>query len=280
MSPKTLIFIPTYNEKDNVAPMCDQILALGLDADLLFMDDGSPDGTGRVLDELAIKHPRVRVIHRATKSGIGSAHFEGIGFAYDHGYERLVTLDCDFTHSPSLIPRFLERSRTADAVVGSRYLEIDSLPGWSLPRRVLTRLGHVLTKNMLGVSQDATGAFRVYNLTSIPRDIFDLVHSRGYAFFFESMLVLQRNGLAIAELPIKLPARMFGSSKMTVQEIQRSVSTLMTLFVQDLTNPGRFRHAQIPVTIDPTLVGPQNGSEHSDVKGATTAAAYDEQADA
>ena len=143
MSPKTLIFIPTYDERENVGPMCEQILALGLDADLLFMDDGSPDGTGQLLDGLAAKHARVRVVHRAGKAGIGSAHKAGITLAYDEGYERLVTLDCDFTHRPEMIPQFLDRSGAADAVVGSRYLETGSLPGWTALRKSLTTLGHV-----------------------------------------------------------------------------------------------------------------------------------------
>ena len=241
MAPKTLIFIPTYNERENVGRMCEEILALGLDADLLFMDDASPDGTGRLLDELVAQHARLRVVHRAGKAGIGSAHQAGIALAYDEGYDRLVTLDCDFTHSPALIPQFLERSETADAVVGSRYLESDSLPGWSAVRKSLTTLGHLLTKNLLGISQDATGAFRAYNLRTIPVAIFGLVQATGYAFFFESMLVLQRNGLAIAEVPIKLPARTAGNSKMSIEEVRRSVSTLLTLFIQDQTNPGRFR---------------------------------------
>ena len=275
MTPKTLIFIPTYNERDNVGPMCDQILALGLDADLMFMDDGSPDGTGQLLDELAARHPRVRVAHRASKSGIGSAHQEGIAYAYDHGYERLVTLDCDFTHSPALIPQFLERSETADAVVGSRYLETNSLPGWSALRKSLTMLGHALTKNMLGISQDATGGFRVYKLTSIPREVFTLVQSKGYAFFFESMLVLQRNGFAIAEIAITLPARTYGNSKMSIQEVQRSVATLVTLLIQDQTNPGRFRVGKRSVDIDPKLIDPQNWNEYWDQKSAKTSAVYD-----
>jgi len=185
----------------------------------------------------------MRVIHRAGKSGIGSAHLEGIDLAYAQGYDRLVTLDCDFTHSPSLIPEFLRRSEAADAVVGSRYLERDSLPGWTMVRRSLTTVGHMLTKNMLGISQDATGAFRAYNLNRLPRALFQLVQSKGYAFFFESMLILQRNGFAIAEIPIKLPARTAGNSKMSLVEIQRSVSTLFSLFMQDQTNPGRFRLA-------------------------------------
>src|SRR5262245_5688220 len=227
MPSQSLIFIPTYDERDNVQPMCEQIVGLGLDADLLFMDDGSPDGTGQVLDGLAARHPRVRVVHRAAKSGIGSAHLDGIALAYGEGYQRLVTLDCDFTHSPSLIPLMMERGAKADVVVGSRYLEKDALPGWSLARKTLTHMGHVLTKAMLGVSQDATGAFRVYNLKTIPQSLFALVQSRGYAFFFESLLILQRNGYAIAEVPIKLPARTAGHSKMSYREIQRSLSTLM-----------------------------------------------------
>ncbi|MDB4979842.1 MAG: hypothetical protein JWM82_594, partial [Myxococcales bacterium] len=170
---------------------------------------------------------------------------------------------------------FLERADTADAVVGSRYLEPESLPGWSPFRKSLTTLGHVLTKNMLGISQDATGAFRVYNLETIPRALFDLVQSSGYAFFFESMVVLQRNGLAIAEIPIKLPARTYGSSKMSAQEIKRSVGTLVTLFIQDQTNPGRFRPGRAAVALDPKLVDPQNWDEYWDKKSAKTTAAYD-----
>ena len=276
MAKKTLIFIPTYNERDNVRPMAEQIGALGLDADLVFMDDASPDGTGEELDRLAAEHPRLRVVHRAGKSGIGSAHMEGIDLAYAQGYDRLVTLDCDFTHSPSLIPEFLRRSDAADAVVGSRYLERDSLPGWSMVRKSLTSVGHILTKNMLGISQDATGAFRAYNLNTLPRDLFRLVQSRGYAFFFESMLVLQRNGFAIAEIPIKLPARTYGSSKMSLPEVQRSVSTLLSLFMQDQTNPGRFRLAPpSPADLNPALVDPQNWNEYWDAKSKKASAVYD-----
>jgi dolichol-phosphate mannosyltransferase len=241
MPPKTLIFIPTYDERDNVGPMCEQIFALGLDADLMFMDDASPDGTGAELDRLTARYPRLRVAHRAGKSGIGSAHLEGIALAYREGYDRLVTLDCDFTHTPTLIPVFLERGAGADVVVGSRYLGNDSLPGWSGIRKLLTGGGHLLTKNLLGISQDATGAFRVYNLRAIPEALFALVRSRGYAFFFESMLVLERNGFSVAEVPIKLPARTAGNSKMSFQEIRRSVQTLFGLFVQDQLDSGRFR---------------------------------------
>ncbi len=275
MSKKTLIFIPTFNERDNVAPMCEQILALGIDADLCFMDDDSPDGTGQLLDELAARHPRVRVVHRGRKLGIGGAHLDGIAMAYQQGYQRLVTLDCDFTHNPQLIPTFIERGASAEVVVGSRYLDKTSLPGWSLMRKSLTKIGHVLTTSLLGLAEDATGAFRVYDLEAIPRALFDLVRSRGYAFFFESLLVIQRNGFRIAEVPIVLPARTYGSSKMSVREVQRSVSTLMSLYLEERSDPSRFRLPHADPDFDPNLTDPQDWNEYWEKKSKKSAAAYD-----
>ncbi|MDP9152412.1 MAG: glycosyltransferase [Myxococcota bacterium] len=245
--PKTLIFVPTYNEKDNVRPICEQILGLGLDADIVFLDDNSPDGTGVLLDELAAKHPRLSVIHRPGKAGIGTAHLQGIAYGYDHGYDKLVTMDCDFTHAPSDIPRMLERSAEADVLVGSRYLEPDSLPGWSILRKALTTLGHVLTEHLLGIANDATGAFRVYDLRRIRREIFGLVTAGGYAFFFQSLFILHKNGARIVDAPIKLPARTQGSSKMSLHEIRRSVGELVTLYAATKTNPAQFLIDQ-PVT--------------------------------
>jgi dolichol-phosphate mannosyltransferase len=271
----TLIFVPTYNERDNVRTMCAELLGLALDADILFMDDSSPDGTGRILDELAQRHPRVQVMHRAGKQGIGSAHLDGIAFAYARGYTRLVTLDCDFTHPPSLIPRFLSASEDADVVLGSRYLASNSLPGWSLYRKSLTMLGHKLTQSLLNLAEDATGAFRVYNLETIPRELFELVESRGYAFFFESLFILQRNGLRLTELPIALPARTYGSSKMNIQEVQRSVSTLLSLFVQEQVTPTRFLLGGRMPEIDGNLVDPQDWNSYWSAKQNPTHVVYD-----
>jgi dolichol-phosphate mannosyltransferase len=254
--------------------MCEAILGLGLNADLVFLDDNSPDGTGAVLDELAARHKRVRVVHRAGKAGLGSAHLAGIALAYDEDYDRLVTLDCDFTHPPTLIPKFLERSEHADVVVGSRFLQEGSLPDWSLFRKFLTTFGHFLTKTMLSMAQDATGAFRVYNLRTIPRDVFSLVQSRGFSFFFESLFILSRNGHSVGEIPIALPARAYGKSKMNFQEMRRSLSTLATLFLQDQTDPARFRLSKSSER-DPALVDPQNWNDYWAKKSAKTTAVYD-----
>jgi dolichol-phosphate mannosyltransferase len=237
---KTLIFIPTYNEAHNVENMCREIMALGLDADLLFCDDNSPDGTGAIIERLAIEFPRLRAMHREGKLGIGSAHQDGIRYAYEQGYETLLTMDCDFTHQPADVRRVLEASRGQPVTVASRYMRRNSLPNWNLLRRSLTHLGHFLTVNLLHLPQDATGALRAYRLDQIPREIFDLVRSGGYSFFFESLFVLHRNGFAIHEVPIALPARTYGHSKMTIKETLRSASRLMKLYRANLLHPEQF----------------------------------------
>ena len=137
---KTLVFVPCYNEADNVTPLVKRISALELDADILFCDDDSPDGTGDILEALATQFPRLTVMRRPGKLGVGSAHVDGIRYAIANGYARLVTRDCDFSHAPEDIPRLLSASIDAVIVTGSRFKTPDSLPGWTLHRRALTHL--------------------------------------------------------------------------------------------------------------------------------------------
>jgi dolichol-phosphate mannosyltransferase len=275
MAEKTLIYVPTYNERENAERMATELLGLNVNADVMFCDDSSPDGTGDLIDELAKKHPRLKARHRPGKMGVGSAHLEGIGYAYDNGYSRLITLDCDFTHSPSDIPRLLEASGNADLVVGSRFQQDDSLPGWSLFRKTLTHAGHLMTRHMLGVGSDATGAFRIYNLKTIPRRLFDLVTERGYAFFFQSMFIMQENGLNIVEVPIRLPARTYGHSKMDLTEVQKSVAQLGKLYLSRTVNPAQFRVGKELKELDPKLVDPQGWDEYWKKKQKPGALAYD-----
>lgn len=240
-TPRCLIFTPTYNESGNVRPLLAAILREGLDCDVLFVDDNSPDGTGRVLDELAQEHPRVTVVHRSGKEGIGTAHQVGIAWAYDHGYDHLITMDSDFAHPPEYLPAFIAAAPGHDVVVGSRYLTDNSLADWTLWRRFLTRTGHFLTVRMLGMPYDATGAFRFYRLTTIPREAFELVRSRGYSFFFESLYVLHHNKFSICQSPIHLPGRSFGTSKMDSTEIATSVRFLWSLQMTRLFRPAQLR---------------------------------------
>jgi dolichol-phosphate mannosyltransferase len=253
-----LIVVPTYNELDNAPRMVEAIRALGLDVDVLFIDDNSPDGTGALLERLRADYPRLSVLHRSGKSGIGSAHMDGIAYAYAGGFQRLVTLDCDFSHSPEDIPHFLRESDSADVVVGSRWTAMDSLPGWNLYRRMMTGIGHFLTRAVLGLPYDATGAFRAYRLDRIPEATFALVQSKSYSFFFESLFILHKNALRIREIPIVLPARTYGHSKMTLRAASQSVRIMLGIAAKYRRRPAEFHVSAPPVAIDPQLYDPQH----------------------
>ncbi|HWW02310.1 MAG TPA: glycosyltransferase [Candidatus Acidoferrum sp.] len=251
---RPLVFIPTYNEADNVVALCERIQAQGLGFDILFIDDNSPDGTGKVLDGLVAKYSNVKVLHRSGKLGIGSAHFQGIQWAYDHNYQTLITMDCDFTHPPEKLAEIISFRDKYDVVVGSRYLQKRSLRGWNALRKLLTRAGHALTVSLLGMPYDATGAFRLYRLDRIPRYAFDVIQSRGYSFFFESLYVLFVNRMKIGEFPLALPPRTYGHSKMSYREAVRSVKLLLTVYATKLLNPEKFsfcepfsRDAAVPI---------------------------------
>lgn len=275
MNRPLLIFIATYNEAENVEPMCHALLALGLDADLLFCDDHSPDGSGAILDRLAAANSRIQVLHRPGKQGIGSAHQVGIAYAYAHGYEQLITLDCDFTHSPADLPRLIEAAHGAAVTLGSRWQRPGSLPGWSWFRRVMTGGGRLLTRCVLGLPHDATGALRLYNLRKIPSGLFELVQSQSYGFFAESLFVLEQNGFTIHEIPIVLPARTYGHSKMTLGEAGRTARLLLQLRWEHWWQPARF-HLQRPVDrLAPELVDPQHWDPYWNRKGDLGGSLYE-----
>lgn len=228
-SDKILVFIPTYNEAENVESLFQQIRDLGIPLDILFLDDNSPDGTGQIIDQLVAKYPGVFAIHRENKLGIGSAHKTGIDWAYRNSYKMLITMDSDFTHSPLDIPTFIAMAFNSDIVIGSRYLEEGSLRDWNIYRRILTRLGHRLTVSLLKIDNDASGAYRLYRLDSMAPEIFDRVYSNSYSFFFESLYILKLNGCTVTEFPIDLPGRTYGHSKMALKDIFGSVFLLVYL---------------------------------------------------
>ena len=273
---RCLIFVPTYNENSNVERLCVELLALPFAADVFFVDDGSPDGTGTTLDRLARQHRQISVIHRAGKLGIGSAHRAGIAYAYDHAYDLLITLDADFSHSPADLPRLLAaHAHDVDLVVASRYLGPDSLPGWSPHRLFLTRFGHILTRVLLRMPYDASGALRLYDLRRIPRELFELVTARAYAFFFVSLFILCRNGVRIREIPIVLPARVYGNSKLTAREGFRSGRFLVKLFFAHLANPGRFQRSRSIDRLRPELTESQGWAEYWSEKRTALGTLYD-----
>ena len=255
-NPQTLIFVPTYNERENVERLCMEILALDLEADILFLDDNSPDGTGDIIDQIAAGHTNVFAIHRAGKLGIGSAHLDGIEWAYGYGYTTLVTMDCDFTHRPQDVPEFLRMSQDYDMVVGSRYIQETSLSDWTFFRKVMTSFGHYLTTTLLRMKYDATGAFRAYRLDRIRREVLTQVRSTSYSFFFESMYAVNVNGHSIGEVPITLPARTYGHSKMRASDAFGSLARLVILASAQLLSPRYKLSRPAPATPAEATAGP------------------------
>lgn len=241
MDDKILVFIPTYNELENVEKLFNQIMNLDLNLDFLFVDDNSPDGTGEIIDSLVRKHTNVKVIHRSGKLGIGSAHLDGINWAYENQYKILITMDCDFTHLPKYIPDFIRNSGNHDVIVGSRYLSDKSLEEWSLSRKIITSMGHILTKHLLKMEYDASGAYRLYRLDNIPRDVFSLIRTRDYSFFFESLYIFDLNRLSIKEISISLPARTSGHSKMTLKQMFNWGKYLIHIYLLNLMDKKRMK---------------------------------------
>lgn len=227
-----LVMIPTYNEAENIAPLWSLLSKYKDQYNFLFVNDRGSDNTAELLDALASKESSVNAIHRDGKQGIGTAHMAGIRWAYGQGVQVLVTMDSDLTHSPEDIPRLLEALKDSDVVVGSRYKSEDSLDGWSLHRRFLTRLAHTLTNIFLGLKYDATGALRAYKLNRVPLELFERVKSKSYSFFFESLHLINFNSFKIKEISIKLPKRTYGHSKMSVKDAFRSVRFLFTLWIK------------------------------------------------
>jgi len=270
-----LFFVPTYNECDNAPRMARELAALPLDADILFVDDNSPDGTGKLLEDIKKEIPRLIVHHRSGKLGIGTAHAEAIAWAYQQRYKILVTLDCDFTHSPADIPAMIGATEKADIAVGSRWVNSDSLPGWNIFRRAMTFLGHCLTKFVLGIPQDASGAFRAYRLDRVPQGVWDLIKSRGYAFFFESMFVFNRNRLLIQEIPIALPARTYGNSKMSTQAAFNSARYVFELALKNIRRPEQFLLPSPNLHLDSNLTDPQNWDDYWNESGETGNPVYE-----
>lgn len=227
----TLVLLPTYNEAANLPSLVRSLLALPLALDLLVVDDASPDGTGTLADGLARESARVRVQHRPGKLGLGSAHVLGMQAAVQGGYERFLSMDCDYTHQPQDVPRLLSAldEQAADLVIGSRYLDAASMNDWPLHRRLISRTAHWGTRGLLGLPGDATSAFRAYRVSALARVPYADVRGDGYSFIFELLFVCLRCGLRVVELPVRTPIRQAGESKISRLEILRAVSTLARL---------------------------------------------------
>ena len=262
-----LIFLTTYNEADNIRPLIERIDALDLDADLLVVDDNSPDGTSGVVTEMALTRPHLHLIRRPAKLGIGTAHLDALRYARDQGYSTVVSLDADFTHTPEYIPDFIAASDGYGLVVGTRFQSAESLSEWSYWRVAITRFGHFLTSTLLKVPYDCTGAFRAYCLDRIPARCWNELTSRDYEFFFESLTVLHSAGVKINEVPVDLPGRAAGASKMRPTHALRGVLRLFALSARLSALQTRLRiQAEVPTDLTSGTMDSQRGTQNMEIK--------------
>jgi dolichol-phosphate mannosyltransferase len=215
--PQSLIVVPTYNERDNVHGIADQLLAALPGTDILFVDDNSPDGTGDLLDEIAKAQPRLHVMHRAGKLGLGTAYVEGFTWGLERGYEYLFEMDADGSHDPSYLPTMLALAEDgADVVIGSRYVPGGGTANWGLGRRVLSKGGSLYARSVLGVDvRDLTAGFMCWRRSALETIELATVTSNGYSFQIEMKYRALQKGLRLVETPIVFVDRRVGQSKMS-----------------------------------------------------------------
>jgi|SRR6185437_10546854 dolichol-phosphate mannosyltransferase len=213
---RVLIVMPTYNERQNLEIIAGRIREAVPDADLLVVDDNSPDGTGDLADKLAEKDQHVQVMHRTEKAGLGRAYVAGFIWALDGGYDLIVEMDADGSHRPEDLPKLLATSAEADAVIGSRYVPGGTVVNWPVSRQVLSFGANFYTRIMLGVRvKDATGGFRVYRGETLRKIDLSGIQSAGYCFQVDMTLRVLQGGMSIKEVPITFVERERGASKMS-----------------------------------------------------------------
>jgi dolichol-phosphate mannosyltransferase len=213
-----LVVVPTYNERDSIAELIDRLhAAAGGGADVLVVDDSSPDGTGRVVDELIEERPGfLSLLVRPAKRGLGGAYLDGFRWGLGHGYDALVEMDADLSHDPVDVVRLLAALEDADLVIGSRYVLGGAVVNWSIFRRVLSRGGNLYARVLLGFEvADATSGFRAYRASLLASVDLDAIRSEGYAFQVEMVRRAQAAGARIVEIPITFTERTHGRSKMS-----------------------------------------------------------------
>jgi len=215
--PPSLIVVPTYNERDNVRGIAGRLLGALPGAELLFVDDNSPDGTGALLDELAGADPRIHVMHRAGKLGLGTAYVEGFGWGLARGYAYLFEMDADGSHDPQYLPAMLALAEDgADVVVGSRYVPGGGTANWGLGRRILSRGGSLYARTILGIDvRDVTAGFICWRRAALETIDLATVGSNGYSFQIEMKYRALKKGLRLVETPIVFVDRRVGQSKMS-----------------------------------------------------------------
>ena len=235
---RVAVIIPTYNERANVEATVGRIRRAVPDADLLVVDDNSPDGTGEIADKLAAEDGHIHVLHRPGKAGLGAAYIAGFRWALAEGYDVLVEMDADGSHQPEELPKLLDALSGADLVLGSRWVPGGTVRNWPKSRELLSRGGNTYARVMLGIRlKDATGGYRAYRAGTLRAIALDEVESQGYCFQIDLAMRTIRAGLRVVEVPITFVERVHGNSKMSRAIV---LEALWRVTVWGITGRGRW----------------------------------------
>ncbi len=230
--PRILVSLATYNERDNLAPLLAEVHKAAPTADVLVIDDNSPDGTGRLADELAAGDPRLRVLHRPGKLGLGTAILAAMRHALEHDYDLLVNMDADFSHHPRYLPALLEGMNRHDVMIGSRYVPGGGSENWPLRRQLMSRSINALVSRLMRIpARDCSGAYRCYRVAKLRQVSLEEVRSRGYSFQQEVLYRCRKAGCTIGETPIVFENRRAGKSKVNLGEAVRSIAMIFRVGV-------------------------------------------------
>ena len=238
-----LVIVPTLNEKNNIIILLKKLKLTKILHDILFIDDNSKDGSQEVIKKIAKKNRNINYIFRPKKLGIGSAHKEGFVWSYKKKYKIIVTMDADGTHDPKYMKFMIQKLQRSnyDVVTTSRFLKKDSLKNWPLFRIILTTLRHIAISFLLFMPYDASGAFRCINCRTVKLKDLILTKQDSYSYFWESLFILYKKKYKISQIPIQLPYRKLGSSKMQIKDIIFSLYYLMIVFVKKIFGQYNFQ---------------------------------------
>jgi dolichol-phosphate mannosyltransferase len=227
---KTLIFTATYNEVNNVEQLITKIKDNSVESDILIVDDNSPDGTGKLLEKKALKDNKLKVIIRSGKLGLDTAHKFAFEYARSNSYDYLITMDADLSHNPSEIPKFLKLIDNNDFILGSRYID-GGKTKMALMRFLLSYFGNKFIKNVLNIKcSEYTSSFRAFNLIRMNNFHLNIINSKGYSFFMETIYQVNKLGYKITEIPIIFEHRLNGKSKIPKIELFRTLLNVIRLF--------------------------------------------------
>ena len=233
---KTLIIIPTFNELDNVPTLIPEVLSKNENIDILIVDDNSPDGTSDFVQNEAENNPRIKLIKREKKLGLGTAYITGFKYALKNNYNYIFEMDADFSHNPKMIPKFLKEIKKYDLVLGSRYKEGVNVANWPMSRLMLSLFANVYTRVITGLPiRDATGGFKCFRREVLEAINLDEVKSNGYAFQIEMTFKAYKKGFKIGEMPIIFIDRTKGASKMSKKIVREAILMVWILRLKSIT---------------------------------------------